>query len=103
MFRRKDNYLSQVTISVMTRLRAGGPGLNSRQLQEIFLMATASRPSLLFNRNRSSFPGVKWTGRDADHSPSYSAEIKNEWSYTFTPPTLLHGVEIYKYQRQLYL
>jgi hypothetical protein len=33
-----------------------------------------------------SFPGVKRTGRGADHTPSPSAEVENEWSYTSTPP-----------------
>jgi len=28
---------------------------------------------------------VKWPGREADHSPSSSAEVKNAWSYTSTP------------------
>jgi len=28
--------------------------------------------------------------READHSPPSSAEIKNVWSYTFTPPVRLH-------------
>jgi hypothetical protein len=29
--------------------------------------------------------GVKRPGREADHSPSYSVEVKNAWSYTSTP------------------
>jgi hypothetical protein len=28
---------------------------------------------------------MKWLGREADHSPSSSAEVKNEWNYTSTP------------------
>jgi hypothetical protein len=32
--------------------------------------------------------GVKWPGREADHSPPSSAEVKNAWSYTSTPNTL---------------
>jgi hypothetical protein len=28
---------------------------------------------------------VKRSGREAYHFPPYSAEIKNEWSYTFIP------------------
>jgi hypothetical protein len=36
--------------------------------------------------------GVKWPGHEADHSPSPSAKVKNEWSYTSTPPICLHGV-----------
>jgi hypothetical protein len=34
---------------------------------------------------RGSFPGVKRPGREADHSPSSRAEVKNAWSYTSTP------------------
>ena len=29
--------------------------------------------------------GVKWSEREAYHFPPYSAEIKNEWSYTSIP------------------
>jgi len=36
--------------------------------------------------------GVKRPGREADHSPSSSSEVKNAWSYTSTPPIRLHGV-----------
>jgi hypothetical protein len=31
-------------------------------------------------------PGVKRPGREADHSPSTSAEVKKTWIYTSTPP-----------------
>jgi hypothetical protein len=31
-------------------------------------------------------PGVKRQGREADHSPPTSAEVKNTWIYTSTPP-----------------
>jgi hypothetical protein len=34
----------------------------------------------------NSFPGVKWPGREADHSPPTSAEVKKMWIYTSTPP-----------------
>jgi hypothetical protein len=36
--------------------------------------------------------GVKRPGSEADHSPPSSAEVKNAWSYTSTPPIRLHGV-----------
>jgi hypothetical protein len=36
--------------------------------------------------------GVKRPGREADHSPTSSAEVKNAWSCTSTPPVRLHGV-----------
>jgi hypothetical protein len=31
-------------------------------------------------------PGIKWRGHEPDHSPPYSAKVKNKWSYTSTPP-----------------
>jgi hypothetical protein len=32
------------------------------------------------------YPGLKRPGREADHSPPTSAEIKITWSYVSTPP-----------------
>jgi hypothetical protein len=37
--------------------------------------------------------GVKRPQHEADHSPPSSAEIKNEWRYTSTPPVYLHDVD----------
>jgi hypothetical protein len=34
---------------------------------------------------RGSFPRGKRPGREAEHSPPSSAEVKNAWSYTSTP------------------
>jgi hypothetical protein len=31
-------------------------------------------------------PGLKRRGREADHSPPTSAEVKKTWIYTSTPP-----------------
>jgi hypothetical protein len=39
-----------------------------------------------------SFPVGKAAGREADHLPPSSVEVKNAWSYTFTPRIRLHGV-----------
>jgi hypothetical protein len=36
--------------------------------------------------------GAKRQGREADHSPEFSAEVKNVWSYTSTPRIRLHDV-----------
>jgi hypothetical protein len=42
--------------------------------------------SLLSDAYQGLFPlGVKRPGREADHSPPSSAEVKNAWSYTSTP------------------
>jgi hypothetical protein len=43
------------------------------------------RPTPLFNKHRRVNP----RGREADHSSPSSAEVKNQWSYTFTPPYTL--------------
>jgi hypothetical protein len=49
-------------------------------------------PNLLYNGYRElSFPGVKRPGREADHSPPTSAEVKKMWIYTSTPLIRLHG------------
>jgi hypothetical protein len=49
--------------------------------------------SLIFNGCQGSFPGVKWPGRQADHSPPSSDEDRNWWSYTSDPSIRLHGVD----------
>jgi len=64
----------------------------------IFLFTTASRPALdptqpVIQRVPGVLsPAVKRSGREADHSPPSSAEVKNAWSYNYTPPIRLHGV-----------
>jgi hypothetical protein len=63
-------------------------GFNSRQGLGIFLFTTASRTVL-----GPTQPPIKWVpralslrpGREADHSPPSSDEVKNAWSYTATP------------------
>jgi hypothetical protein len=45
-------------------------------------------PSLLSNGYRGLSPGVKRPGRESDHSPPTSAEVKKTWVYTSTPPYL---------------
>jgi len=35
---------------------------------------------------------VKRSGCESDYSPPSSADFKNAWSYTSTPPTRLHNV-----------
>jgi hypothetical protein len=48
--------------------------------------------------------GVKRPGRESDHSPPSSAEVKTAWNYTSNSPIRLYGVVIIKKaQRQFYL
>jgi hypothetical protein len=57
-----------------------------------FLLSTSSRPVLGPTQPpiqcvpAALSPGVKRQGREADHSPPASAEIKKMWIYTSTPP-----------------
>jgi hypothetical protein len=52
------------------------------------IFSTSSRPALWsYPRGiGGSFPGVKRPGREGDHSPPASAEVKKMWIYAFTPP-----------------
>jgi len=36
--------------------------------------------------------GIKQPERETDHSPTSTAEVKNGWRYTSTPPIPLPGV-----------
>jgi hypothetical protein len=56
-----------------------------------FLFSTSSRPALGPTQSPIQWvpgalsPGVKLQGREADHLPPTSAEVKNTWIYTSTP------------------
>jgi hypothetical protein len=73
-------------------------GFDSRLGLGIFLFTTASRTALEPTQRPIQWVpgalslGVKRPGREADHSPPSSAEVKNAWIYTSTPPTRLHGL-----------
>jgi hypothetical protein len=62
-------------------------------------------PSHLSNGNRGLFPReIKRLGREADHSPPSSAEVKKTWIYTSTPPYAFMSQCLISYaQGQLYL
>jgi hypothetical protein len=70
-------------VNTVIRIRAGRPGLYSRQGQGILLFSTAVfRQSLGPNKPSKQwvmwalFPGIKRPGREADHSPPSSPEVK---------------------------
>jgi hypothetical protein len=73
-------------------------GTDSRWGLEIFLFSTASRtalgptqPPIQWVPGALSL-GVKRLGREADHSPPSSAEVKKCVELSSTPPISLHGV-----------
>jgi hypothetical protein len=73
-------------------------GFGSQKRLGIFLVTTESRSDLGPTQPPIEWvPGVlslwvKLPGREADHSPPSSAEVKNAWSCTSAPQIPLHGV-----------
>jgi hypothetical protein len=79
---------------MLTRLRDGRPGFDSRHWQSYLLFATASRPSLwsaqppIRRAPGDLSPGVRRPGHEVDHSPQWSVEVTNVWSYAPIPMRL---------------
>lgn len=46
----------------------------------------------ILDRYRGSFLGVNRLGLETDDSPSFSAEVQNEWSYNSIPHTCVHDL-----------
>jgi len=67
------------------------PPIKSRQRLGTFLHTTVSRLALESTQLPTQWVsgalslGVKWTGREADHLPQSSVEVKSTWSYISTP------------------
>jgi len=45
---------------------------------------------------------LKRPGREADHLPPYSVEVKNAWSYTSTPPYIFMAWCLIKHRTHLH-
>jgi len=77
-------------VSIVTGLQVGRLGFDSdRGMKGIFLFVLTGS-ELLFNGYRKFFlPGVERSGREVGQSHPSSAEVKNVWSYTSTPPYVL--------------
>jgi hypothetical protein len=75
-------------------LRAGRPMVRSSSPNSVknFLFSKSSRPALGFTQPPIQWvpgalsSGLKQPGREAEHSPPASAEVKKMWIYTYTPP-----------------
>jgi hypothetical protein len=62
-------------------------GLNPGKFKRFFLKtSTLALGRHIFNAHRPFIPGVMSLWRDADRSPPFSAEVKNEWSHISTLP-----------------
>jgi hypothetical protein len=81
------------SVSIGTRLGAGWPGLDSQQGQGSFLFTIAYRPAPGPTQTHIKWlPGVQWPRCESDYSPTCSAEVKNAWRCSSTPPIRFHGV-----------
>jgi hypothetical protein len=82
----------------MPTLRAGWPGFESWHRVYADSGAHQSRIQWSF-----ILTGAKSLRREPEHSPPPSAEVKNVWSYTSTPPYVFMVWCLIKHQGQRYL
>jgi hypothetical protein len=91
-------YFRKVEVGYSVWLQTGRQGFDPRQRRKDFPLAcvqtsSGAHPASYPMCTGGPFPGGKARlGRDADHSPPFSAEVKNEWELYFSPPWRLHGV-----------
>jgi hypothetical protein len=77
-------YCADVNFIEMTYERADNRGFENREGLGMFPFTTVSRPALGPTQPPIQWVpeplslGVKWPGREADHSPPSSAEVKNK-------------------------
>ena len=81
----------------MAKLRDGRPAVRIPADERHFSLRNVSTGSrakqLLFRWVPGFFLGEKQFELEVDHAPPYSAEVKNDWIYTSTPPVCLRGVD----------
>jgi hypothetical protein len=66
---------------------------NNFFFQQNVQTGSESHPAFYSTGTGVFFPlEIKRQGCEFDHSPPSSIEVKNEWSYTFTPRLCLHGL-----------
>ena len=64
-------------------------GFDPRQRQELLPYSTAYRSATVHCIPYAHSPDTKHPRRKDDHSTPSSAEVKNVWSYTYSPPYVL--------------
>jgi hypothetical protein len=80
-------------VGIAIGYRLDGQGVGVRVPVGARIFTSPCRPDRLWVHptsypmgTKGSFPGVKRPGREADHSPQTSTEVKKTWVYTSTPP-----------------
>jgi hypothetical protein len=76
------------SVGIATELRAGRSGDRIPMGARFFALVQTGPGALPASCivGTGSLPGVKRSGRSANHLPSPSSEVENEYSYTPTPP-----------------
>jgi hypothetical protein len=76
-------------ISIATGYRQDERGVGVRVPVGSRIFTSPYRPDRLWGQPSlpSISPGVKRPGRESDHSPPVTAEVKKMWFYTSTPHT----------------
>jgi hypothetical protein len=98
------NLCSSLRVTGRTGSRVRFPvGAGNFSLHHRIQNSSRAHPASYPTGTRALSLGVKRPGHEADHSLPSSAEVKNAWSYTSTPPIRLHDVVLSQTQGQLYL
>jgi len=87
------NALSSISLRDFLRYFKQGNSMNGQKtkmmkLYSVFYYCCGGKTTYPMG-NTVPFCGHKWPERGYDYSRSYSAEVKNVWSYTHTPPHVL--------------
>jgi hypothetical protein len=85
IYHRHKNRDSAVGIATSYGLDDRRVGVRVPVRSRIFLLSKSSRPDTIPFVPGAIYPGVKRPGREVDHSPATSAEVKKMWIYTSTP------------------
>ena len=82
------------SVGIATRYGLGGSGIKSpwgTRFSATFQTGPGTHPAS-YTRGTGSFPGVKRSGRGADHPPPTSAEVKGRVELYLNSPLGLHGL-----------
>ena len=99
---------SGTSVSTMPAVRLGYPAYCKSNSKSFFFSSPkrsarlCSLPNLLFNAYRGPLPAVKRSQCDVNYSYLSSAQIKNNWNYTSTPPMFLFLCTPWCAQEQFY-
>ena len=92
--------LWDIIVSIATRLWTRQFGVQILAVKRDFSLlqnGSGIQPAFCSVGTGGFSPAVKWPRPEANHSPASNSGVKNEGSYTSTPPTRLHGICRYNF------